>query len=318
MNKSESRSLLAIVIPYYKLDFIKETLKSIQQQTDKRFVLYIGDDNSPFSLQSHIDDIAKDFANAFHYVKFSNNLGSVSLTKQWERCIDITDNEPYIWLFSDDDIMPQDAVERFYRLIDKEVNIDVSRFNVEIIDHKGILIGKSLPHPSFETAEEFIKRRLAGKCISTACEYIFSRKIYKEKNGFVDLPLAWAADDATWAIYAEEDGIYTMPGKPVSWRMSGQNISSDTGKTFEKKVEASILFIQFISKKFSVTKKEKLTWLQRQLNLMNPTISKKKYFYKQILKSALFSRSFIAGFLITQTAGNCFKRLTKKINLNNR
>jgi hypothetical protein len=36
--------MLAIVIPYYKRTFFEETLQSLAKQTDKRFVVYVGDD----------------------------------------------------------------------------------------------------------------------------------------------------------------------------------------------------------------------------------------------------------------------------------
>ena len=39
--------MLAIVIPYYKYTFFEETLLSLQNQTNKKFNVYIGDDASP-------------------------------------------------------------------------------------------------------------------------------------------------------------------------------------------------------------------------------------------------------------------------------
>ena len=39
--------MLAIIIPYYKLTFFEATLQSLAYQTDKRFKVYIGDDDSP-------------------------------------------------------------------------------------------------------------------------------------------------------------------------------------------------------------------------------------------------------------------------------
>lgn len=39
--------MLSIVIPYYKITFFDQTLKSLATQTDKRFKVYIGDDASP-------------------------------------------------------------------------------------------------------------------------------------------------------------------------------------------------------------------------------------------------------------------------------
>ena len=42
-----NNSMLAIIIPYFKLTFFEETLKSLASQTSKRFKVYIGDDASP-------------------------------------------------------------------------------------------------------------------------------------------------------------------------------------------------------------------------------------------------------------------------------
>lgn len=38
---------LAIVIPFFKLDYFEKTLESLANQTNKNFNLYIGDDFSP-------------------------------------------------------------------------------------------------------------------------------------------------------------------------------------------------------------------------------------------------------------------------------
>ena len=42
--------MLAIVIPYYKLTFFEETLKSISNQTNNKFKVYLGNDASSENL----------------------------------------------------------------------------------------------------------------------------------------------------------------------------------------------------------------------------------------------------------------------------
>ena len=42
---------LAIVIPYYKINYFAETLESLAKQTDHRFHVYIGDDASLHSAE---------------------------------------------------------------------------------------------------------------------------------------------------------------------------------------------------------------------------------------------------------------------------
>ena len=104
------RDTLAIIIPAYKPDYLAETLESLTKQTNKDFKVYIGDDASPFSLE----DIVGQFSDKLNivYKKFDNNVGGYSLTKQWERCIEMS-NEKWIWLFSDDDNIAPTAVESY-------------------------------------------------------------------------------------------------------------------------------------------------------------------------------------------------------------
>jgi hypothetical protein len=74
--------MLAIIIPFYKLTFFDETLQSLANQTDKHFKVYIGDDASLeklFKYKGKFD---------FVYQRFETNLSGISLTQQWERCID--------------------------------------------------------------------------------------------------------------------------------------------------------------------------------------------------------------------------------------
>lgn len=103
-------SRLAIVIPAYKSRFLQATLDSIAKQSCKDFVVYIGDDNSPQNLEEIVGRYRNEFPLVYH--RFEENMGRNDLPGHWERCIGLSRNEPLIWLFSDDDLMPADGVER--------------------------------------------------------------------------------------------------------------------------------------------------------------------------------------------------------------
>ena len=100
---------LAIIIPAYKGAYLKRTLDSLVQQTNKNFSVYIGDDCSPENLP----DIINQYISLLNitYKKFSDNRGKSDLISQWERCLDMIQNEEYFILFSDDDIM-EDVYKR--------------------------------------------------------------------------------------------------------------------------------------------------------------------------------------------------------------
>jgi glycosyltransferase involved in cell wall biosynthesis len=106
---------IAIVIPAYKCRFLRQTLDSIVVQTCRSFTVYIGDDASPQNLK----EIVSDYADKMNivYRRFDTNLGGVDLPGHWDRCIALA-KEPVVWFFSDDDLMPQDGVERIIKALE--------------------------------------------------------------------------------------------------------------------------------------------------------------------------------------------------------
>lgn len=234
---------LAIVIPAYKGKYLEQTLSSIAQQNNQNFNLYLGDDASPDNLKTIVAPFEKKLSLQYH--NFKTNLGSVSLVKHWERCISLSGNEPYIWLFSDDDLMPPDAVERFYQILEK-VRGDVYRYGLELIDSANAIIASNSGTPEKESGLDFIIRRLKRATHSAMVEFIFSRDIYDKSEGFIEFPLAWGSDTATMAKFSEESGITRINGTPVQWRTGdGYNISSSI-KLNQQKLEAQDQFIRWV------------------------------------------------------------------------
>ncbi|KAF2509240.1 glycosyltransferase family 2 protein [Flavobacterium zhairuonense] len=216
---------LAIIIPAYKADFLDDALQSIANQTCKRFTLYIGDDCSPNNLYAIVCkyegliDIV--------YKKFAKNIGGYDLVGQWERCIDMVQEEEWLWLFSDDDIMTNNCVEEFYKYLDSDKEAQLLHFNVDIINEKGKCEKQGNLFPSRLSSLDFFRRRMEGEIFSFAVEYVFTRKLYFQNGKFQKFDLAWCSDDATWVKFARDFDILTINSSAkVYWRYSGQNISS--------------------------------------------------------------------------------------------
>ena len=142
---------IAIVIPAYKATFLSATLDSIAAQTCKDFTLYVGDDCSPEPI-GRIVEAYRDKINMV-YQRFDSNLGGTDLVAQWERCIAMSEDEPYIWLFSDDDVMEPNCVEELLRQIDRTNGVyDLYHFDVDRIDERGRLISSKEDYPTILTA----------------------------------------------------------------------------------------------------------------------------------------------------------------------
>ena len=137
---------IAIIIPFFKINFFEKTLESLAQQTDKRFRVYIGDDASPDSPEKLLEKYQGKFN--FTYKKFNDNLGSISLVKQWERCIDMMKDEEWFMILGDDDVLGDNVVEEFYKnLSEIEKKAHVVRFSSVLINEKDEPISQEYHHP---------------------------------------------------------------------------------------------------------------------------------------------------------------------------
>lgn len=223
---------LAIVIPAYKSAFLEQALESIACQSDKNFRLYIGDDCS----QQKLEEIVAKYQNRIDlvYHRFENNLGGHDLVAQWERCIAMTEGEPYIWLFSDDDVVDSDCVTRFNLLpVDIKEN-SIIHFDVRVIDENSNLVEECPTFPAKLNAESYLNEKLHGNIVSYVVEFIFPRKIYEDVGGFQNFDLAWGSDFMTWIKMAAKasNGIVTISdsSSKVNWRKSGENISPNKSR----------------------------------------------------------------------------------------
>jgi glycosyltransferase involved in cell wall biosynthesis len=237
---------LAIVIPAYKSAYLSEVLDSISHQTHRDFQVYVGDDASPENL----GDIVQQFSHRLpvQYRRFEKNLGGVSLVRHWARCIHMS-CEPWVWLFSDDDLMEPDCVEKFFQELEITGGChDLYRFNTLSIDAEGRVLSENPRNPQNETGSDFLVARMRSSRTCTAQELIFSRNAWETVGGFPDFPLAWASDDAFIAMMGSRNPISIIPGPRVKWRSSGRNISSDRSFTVAvRKLQACREFVEWAS-----------------------------------------------------------------------
>ena len=249
MNTNTNK--LAIVIPAYKATFLPAALDSIVAQTCQDFTLYIGDDCSPNHLEEMVNQY-KDKINLV-YNKFETNLGGKDLVAQWERCIAMAKDEPYIWLFSDDDVMEPRCVEEFYRHLELTKGAyDLYHFDVKIINDKGEVIRTHQRYPQALQNFEYYKGKMRAKYVSLVVENIFSRLVYEKQGCFKNFDLAWGSDTATWVLFSERSGFYTMDGAYVLWRSSNENISPDNSSPIvARKVNALLDFFEWSYQYFS-------------------------------------------------------------------
>ncbi|GEC73665.1 Glycosyl transferase family 2 [Flavobacterium flevense] len=279
--------MLAVVIPYYKLSFFEATLKSLANQTNKRFKVYIGDDASPenpFTLLEKYNDKFN-----FVYHRFKSNLGTISLTQQWERCIKMTANEEWLMILGDDDVLEVNIVEEFYNNIEEveQKGINVIRFASQKIGGKGKVTSKIYEHPKIEKAVQF----LFDKTRSSLSEYVF-RKSQVVKIRFKNFPLAWYSDVLAVLEFSNFTVIFSVNTAVVYVRISKLSISGSILNN-QLKLQARFEFYCYlVSKKsnfFSIIELEELYYRLNKCYINN----KKQYaFFLKISKIYLHKMLF--------------------------
>ena len=257
MNKK-----LAIVIPAYKETYFETAVSSIANQTCKDFTLYVGNDCGSDEIGFITEKYSSRIDIVYH--RFDENLGGKDLVAQWERCIAMTQDEEWIWLFSDDDVMGKRCVELFYETISSN-DFDIYHFNVKEIDGKGNETGNCSKYQDITHAFYLYENKMMCKLLSLVVENVFSREIYQKCHGFQRFDLAWGSDTATWIKFCSEKGMKTIDGDYVYWRNSGENITATvSSQIVERKLNALLDFFSWSKKYFygSVP-----PWRLRSINL---------------------------------------------------
>ncbi|RTY71271.1 MULTISPECIES: glycosyltransferase family A protein [unclassified Flavobacterium] len=286
--------MLAIVIPYYKITFFEDTLESLVNQTDKRFNVYIGNDASPEDPEFLLEKYIAKFDFVYH--GFENNLGSISLTQHWERCIALSISEEWIMILGDDDVLGVNVVEAFYanllEIIKKEIHVVRFRTSVKLND--SLSTRYKTVHPKIETISDFYYRKFKGLTRSSLSEYIFEREVYT-KNKFKDYPLAWHSDDIAWLDFSENKPIYSISDAEIVIRISDQSISGKTNDKPQKDRARLLFFSELVTNSFDkFSNKTKLLLLLRYEVILKDQnkMNAERWFF--IVKKYIKIGSFVA------------------------
>lgn len=251
--------MLAIVVPFYRINFFEETLSSLADQTNKNFNVYIGNDASPDNPEELIDSFRSRLK--IIYRKFDQNLGGTSLAGHWERCIEMIKEEEWIMILGDDDILDKNAISNFYIQHSQfSGKTNVIRFASQVVDSTGYPQSKIFKHPKWEKAQDSFFRWLNGKTRSSLSEHAFTREAYT-LNKFKDYPLGWHSDDMAWIDFPGTKEIYSINESLVLVRHSGLNITTATDNLELKKTATLRFYNDLIFEKldrFSKSQKRKL------------------------------------------------------------
>lgn len=253
--------MISVGLPAYKTKFIEKSIKSVLNQTYKEFELIIVNDASPEDIKTIVNKFTDP---RIRYFENKNNLGKNNIVENWNRVLSYAKGE-YFVLFSDDDVYEPTFLEEMYKLLLKYPSVDIAHCRVKIIDEKGNTIDYTPSCPEYENVIDFVWHRLKGLRYQYAPDFMVRKKKLKKLGGFIDFPLAWSSDDATWFSIAKDNGIVFLNKPLCNWRKSNYNLST-TGN-LELRIKANINYYN---------------WLLEFANSLNPQHEDERIKLKQI------------------------------------
>lgn len=306
--------MISIVIPYYKIVFLRDTLLSLSNQINKNFHVFIFDDNS----KDNPTELLKEFEGkfSFTYHKFNDNLGSVSLVKHWKRCLDLVHDGDWIMILGDDDVLSQNVVQDFY---EKEteinaLNIDVVRFATEMIDDEDNRTSLVFNHPEVELAVDSLINKLKGLSRSSLSEYFFRKNKFYNYS-FKEYPHALFSDDILILEHSSFENIFTVNTSVIQIRKSKVNLSG--GLKLDNRHEAILAFYKSLLTEFKAKfNKQQIDYIEYKLEREIFNHKKRSIFVfliKYYIKSGQFLKFFkLIGVIFTKIPKLLYLELTNK------
>jgi glycosyltransferase involved in cell wall biosynthesis len=206
-------------------------------QSYENIEIIIVNDASPEDIDSIVLVYSDD--KRIRYYKNDVNLGSTSLVRNWNKCLDFANGEFFV-LASDDDLYDENFVAEMVSLSKKYPQSDLFHSRVAHIDKEGDIFNLTPLCPEFESCFDFVWHRICGYRLQYAPDFMCRTKALRLINGFVEFPAAWFSDDATWFLLAKQGGVAYSSKVLFYFRYSGINISSSG--YIEDKIEANNLF----------------------------------------------------------------------------
>ena len=217
----------SICIPTYNRGKeLKYTILSVLNQTFENWVLFIMDD----STNNDTELLIKELNNKkITYVKNDSRLG---LVKNWNKCLEVANNE-YIQILHHDDLLMPNAIELYTKFILKHKNIMFlhgnsfatnapyfKKLNSCITQEKEILLN----------GDEAVSKVLLNHNF-TCSTVVINRKVI-EKLGYFDIN-AWVSPDFEYFARIGKHFDFYHVDKPIAVVVSHSQNTHVSGYTFE-------------------------------------------------------------------------------------
>ena len=187
---------VGILIPTYsRLEYLKEALRSAQEQNHENLSILVADDGPGDSIGDFMRQVADPRVS---YVKNSRNLKICGNINNGIRLLD--PDVSWCTILCDDDLLAEDFVARCLDGVAASGATHIIDSRRIFINHKGDVIRLVEPAPPEETAAGYIRERSTCSRETRLTGIFFSRRGFEEIGGYPMFRTGFLADDAF--IYA--------------------------------------------------------------------------------------------------------------------
>lgn len=213
--------LVTIAIPAYKRHWLAEAILSALSQDYHNIELVIVDDCSPQNLKEVVTPFLSDPRVRFY--QNEQNLGTVSIVLNWNRCVEYARGE-YFVLLCDDDILQPNFVSRLLQLSDTYPACSLCHARKWNMNEQGVKTEAPL-WPEYESGETFLRQRLAKNRHHTISEFLIKTSALKEAGGYVVFPSGFYSDNASIIQLSQAGGIASSQECLMTFRFSDEHMS---------------------------------------------------------------------------------------------
>lgn len=210
MTIIEEKCLISIVLPVFNGEqYLSESIKSCLFQTYENWELIIVNDASTDNSLA----IANKYAAKDNRIRIITNIKNKKLPASLNIGHKEAKGELITWT-SDDNCYKPDALQ----IMSEEIinlNVDLVFSNFEIIDVKGIIIGKY----EYQNRRSILFDNIIGAC------FLYKKEVYERNIGY-DEELFKIEDFAFWQIVSLNSTFHHIPAKLYKYRRHNASLTS--------------------------------------------------------------------------------------------
>ncbi len=305
-----------IILATYKtnIDYLKQQIESILNQTHKNFKLIISDDNSE---NEELINLLKTYEKNDNRIELYLNTENKGYIKNFEFLLSKT-TANYIMFSDHDDFWYPNKLEKSLEKI-KEKNVDLVYVNAKQIDGKGnVLENNYFKYKNVPLVNMHSKLALS-RCIGIGCSFIFTKDVKTKmlpytKNVIAhDWLASFVANEGRGLTYIEEPLLnYRLHETNV---FGGRNLNQNLKRWKEKEGKSYKSFLKY--RKENVIEKAYLDGAKMCLDYTNIDVNRKflneLILYYENLEKSKYINFHILKYFKFLSGKNLAKKMLKEI-----